>query len=65
MRFIDVSQPVSFYAKNHMGQEGELRLQSTDLHSPVLDPYFCGVPVHAIGAFLPKLNDIYLHADLF
>lgn len=64
-RFIDVSQPVSFYAKNHMGQEGELRLQSTDLHSPVLDPYFSGVPVHAIRALLPKLNEIYLRGDPF
>ena len=65
MRFIDVSQPVSFYAKNHMGQEGKLRLQSNDLHSTVFDSYFCGVPVHAIGAFLPKLNEIYLHGDPF
>lgn len=63
MKFIDASQPVAFYARNHMGQEGQLRLQSTDLHSAVFDAYFSGVPVHAIGAFLPKLNDIYLHAD--
>jgi hypothetical protein len=62
-KYIDLSQPVSFYGKNHLSHEGTLRLQSTDLHSTVFDSYFSGVPVHAINTLLPELNNIYLYAD--
>lgn len=62
-RYIDFSQPVSFYGKNHLGHSGILHLDSSDLASPLFDPYFSGVPTHPIEALLPHVHDIYLHGD--
>lgn len=62
-RYVDMSQPITYTRKNHLAHEGQLTLDGHDLESPLFDPFFTGVPTHAIKALLPIVNDIYLHGD--
>jgi predicted house-cleaning NTP pyrophosphatase (Maf/HAM1 superfamily) len=63
LRFIDMTQPITYFSENNYGEAGQLTLYGRDLESPLFDTLFAGVPIQAINAFLPLINNIYLHGD--
>lgn len=63
MFYIDTKAPVTFSAYNSFGETGHLTLEGGDLNISLFNPIFSGVPVHAIRALLPMLDEIYLHGN--
>lgn len=63
-KFIDMTKKITYYSENMFyGEEGYLTLDGFDLQSQLFDSFFAGVPVYAIRALLPLLNNFYLHGD--
>ena len=63
--FIDMNEPVMVYSHNNYADTGQLTLRGEDMKSPLFDPFFAGVPVHAVKALLPLIPAIYLFGDPF
>jgi predicted house-cleaning NTP pyrophosphatase (Maf/HAM1 superfamily) len=64
-RFVDMRTAVTLEAFNSFGYTDTLTLPGNDLYLSLFNPLFAGVPVHAIQALLPSLEEIYLQGDPF
>ena len=51
LTFIDMAYPVLITKTDHLGHAGHILRSGKDIVSPMFDPYFAGVPIHAIDAF--------------